>query len=62
MIPFVGLLLGPVAFILGLVALRRKRADGPAHALAAVLLGALVSLTNWIGLYLIWIGITSPQG
>jgi hypothetical protein len=56
MVPGLGLLLGPVAVVLGAVAQRRGKADadftarGPAAA--AVVFGALTALTNWAGLAL----------
>ena len=56
LIPFVGLLMGPLAFFLGIVAWWQYRIDpwdkglGPAGA--AIILGFLVSLTMWTGLAL----------
>jgi hypothetical protein len=63
LIPGLGLGLGPAAIVWGLLALLRGRRDseftarGPATA--AVLLGALTSLTNWIGLTLVIRGLTA---
>lgn len=63
LIPGVGLLLGPVAMVLGLVARRRGlkepgfTAAGPARA--AVLLGGVITLTNWIGLVMMIAGLTA---
>ncbi len=51
-----GLILGPMAFILGLVAWRQVQNDGGAKrssARAAVFLGGLVLFTNWVGFALI---------
>jgi hypothetical protein len=56
MVPGLGLLLGPVAAVLGAVAGRRGRANpdftarGPASA--AVVFGAMTAVTNWAGLAL----------
>src|SRR5258708_4833634 len=56
LIPFVGLVMGPVAFFLGIVAWWQYRIDpwdkglGPAGA--AMILGLLVSVTMWTGLAL----------
>jgi hypothetical protein len=57
LIPFVGLLLGPVALILGVIAWRQTRKNpwkkglGPVGA--ALLLGLLITVTMWSGLALI---------
>ena len=60
LIPGVGLVLGPIAIILGLVAGYRGRSDPEytfqAPARAALVLGGLVAVTNWIGLVLIVLG------
>jgi hypothetical protein len=57
MIPVVGAVLGPFAVLLGVLALWRPRPGAilTAHAsgYAAVVLGGLVTLTNWAGLTLI---------
>lgn len=61
LIPLVGLVAGPLAIALGCYAwLRdRKEADftavGPRNA--SVLLGALITLTNWLGLTLMVLGL-----
>jgi hypothetical protein len=62
MIPLVGLVLGPAALVLGLLGRRLERGNsserGTAQATAAIVLGALTTLTNWIGLLLIVHGLT----
>jgi hypothetical protein len=64
-IPFVGLVLGPAAFLLGLLSYRRGEADlaasGNGHALAAMLVGALTGLTNWVGVGLMVFGLMTAQ-
>jgi hypothetical protein len=61
LIPFVGLFAGPLAGALGAVAWARDRqsdgfnAWGPLSA--SVFLGALITLTNWVGLLLIVLGL-----
>jgi hypothetical protein len=59
-IPGLGLLLGPLAVVLGALADRRGQADATftaqAHARAAVLLGLALTLTNWLGLLLMLLG------
>jgi hypothetical protein len=51
LIPCVGLLLGPVAFILGILGVRyaqaHPKAKGMGHAIAGIVLGGLTSLGNW---------------
>ncbi len=63
MVPLAGLVLGPAALVLGLLAWRRvKAANDPASAGpagAAIVLGSLVMVTNWVGVALIVIGLTS---
>jgi hypothetical protein len=60
LIPFVGMILGPIAALLGWRALRRGQrqpdfnADGP--GLAAVVLGLAEAVTQWAGAALIWLG------
>jgi hypothetical protein len=57
LIPFVGLLLGPLAVILGCVAVRSVGDDASARnrAKAAILFGACVTGTQWLGLALmVW--------
>jgi hypothetical protein len=57
LIPVLGALLGPVAVLLGALTLWRRKAqpEFTAHgpALAAVVLGSLITLTNWAGLALV---------
>lgn len=63
LVPFVGLLLGPVGLALGAVAWARGRNDpsfrGLGPATAAVVLGGLSLVTNWVGLVLMVIGLRS---
>jgi hypothetical protein len=62
LIPFLGLILGPLALVLGILAWRRAKADPALQsgvALAAVVLGALILVTNWVGLVLMIIGLRS---
>ena len=63
LIPFVGLALGPAALGLGVVAWWRNRANPnpqqAGRARAAMILGTLTLLTNWGGLVLMWLGLTS---
>ena len=60
-VPGVGLFAGPVAFVLGVIARRRGRRDphftasGP--ALAAVVLGALTTVSNWVGFVFMYLGL-----
>jgi hypothetical protein len=64
LIPLVGLVLGPLAFVLGFVAWYRGQGDplqkGLGPALAAMLLGGLVAVTNWLGVALMIYGLWSP--
>lgn len=50
LIPCLGLLLGPVALILGILGLRavskNKKAKGTGHAIAGIVLGGLATLGN----------------
>ena len=63
LIPFLGLILGPLsAFLASRVRRKAKNdpgftADGPARA--AVVLGVLTGVTNWVGLGLMVIGLRS---
>lgn len=54
LIPFVGAVLGPIAFVLGIVGLRAVRREprvrGTAHATVALVLGGLTGLLHWGGL------------
>ncbi len=57
LIPFVGLLLGPIAVVLGCLAVRTVGDDASARhrAKASILFGACVAVTQWLGLALmIW--------
>src|SRR5262249_55485707 len=60
LIPFVGLVLGPLAALLGTIAHQRGKSEpafkGQAPALAAIVLGLLVALTNWVGVALMVVG------
>jgi hypothetical protein len=51
LIPCAGLLLGPAAFILGILGLRYVKAHpsakGTGHAIAGIVLGSLTTLGNW---------------
>jgi hypothetical protein len=51
LIPCAGLLLGPAAFILGILGLRYVKvhptAKGTGHAIAGIVLGGLTTLGNW---------------
>ena len=61
LIPLAGLLFGPLALILGLIAWRRKEDPSGArisnHALAAMVLGSLIAVTNWLGFTLMVIAV-----
>jgi hypothetical protein len=63
LIPGLGLVLGPAVVVWGLVAIVRGRRDAEftAHgpAAAAILLGVLISVTNWIGVLLMIRGMTA---
>jgi hypothetical protein len=64
LIPGAGLLLGPLALLLGVVARRRGKTD-PAFtanhlATAAIILGGLLSVTTWLGLVLMLLGLRRP--
>ena len=62
LVPFLGLICGPLALVLGIIAWRNDRASPDAAkgpALAAIILGSLTLLTNWGGLVLMWIGLRS---
>jgi len=51
LIPCAGLLLGPAAFVLGILGLRYLKvnptAKGTGHAIAGIVLGSLTTLANW---------------
>lgn len=61
LIPGLGLFLGPVAVVLAMRVRRRGRDDpefkGGDLAKAAILLGAALTLTNWLGLLLMILGL-----
>jgi hypothetical protein len=61
LIPFAGLVLGPLAFLWGLRSYRRGEAElaasGNGHALAAMIIGGLATLTNWVGVLLMLFGL-----
>jgi hypothetical protein len=63
LIPIAGLVLGPIAVVLGVVAALRGRADPAFSAripvIAAVVIGSIDSLTNWGGVVLMWFGLMS---
>ena len=63
LIPVAGLVLGPIAVVLGLLAAYRGRADSAFTAripvTAAVVIGSIDALTNWGGVVLMWLGLTS---
>jgi hypothetical protein len=65
LIPFAGLVLGPAAFLLGLLSYRRGETDlaasGNGHALAGMLIGGLAALTNWVGVLLMVAGLASAR-
>src|SRR4051812_29513822 len=61
LIPGVGLLFGPAALLLGLFARLRGLSDPTfffiAPTWAGVVLGAIVAVTNWVGLWLMMMGL-----
>jgi len=63
LIPVVGLLLGPVALLWGAIAHQRGKGDpqytARSAALGAVVFGAVITITNWVGLGLIVLGMHS---
>jgi len=60
MIPFFGLVLGPLAVIMGLLGRRSERKQpserGAGQAMAAVVLGTATLVTNWTALYFLLLG------
>ena len=66
LIPFVGLVLGPVAVVLALAAWRQAGRDPSVrrsgHIRAALILGTATLLANGIGLALMVLGLTSDGG
>ena len=65
LIPFVGLVFGPMALVLGFIAwLQARRGPhllGLGPALAGMILGGIISLTNWTGLALMIYGLLSER-
>jgi hypothetical protein len=63
LIPVAGLVLGPIAVVLGLLAAYWGRADSAFTAripvTAAVVIGTIDALTNWGGVVLMWFGLAS---
>ena len=63
LIPGVGLVLGPAAVVLSLLAYRQEKATqrrkGKSPALGVLTLGAAVLVTNWVGVLLMIYGLTS---
>jgi hypothetical protein len=61
LVPGAGLLLGPLAVVLALLARHRGKSDpgftAHAPAKAALLLGSLIGITNWVGLALMLAGL-----
>jgi len=61
LIPLVGLVMGPVALLLGFLAYRRGQEDvvtsGNAHAIAGMVFGGVIALTNWVGVLLMLYGL-----
>jgi hypothetical protein len=55
LMPGLGLLLGPLAVVLGYMAVRSAGEDAPARnrAKASILFGVLITLTQWLGITLI---------
>ena len=62
LIPGVGLVLGPIALVLGLIAWNRGRLEPPnkrgGHVTGALLVGSLLVVTNWLGILLMWLGLS----
>jgi hypothetical protein len=63
LIPLVGLVMGPVALVLGVLAYRTERAGPPVKghspALGVVTLATVILITNWAGLLLMIYGWTT---
>jgi hypothetical protein len=63
LVPFAGLVLGPVAVVLAVIAWRQGQADPaakrPGHVMAALFLGTVTLLANGIGLALMAVGLRS---
>lgn len=63
LIPGLGLLLGPAAVVLGFLgrayAKTEPECTAPDQATVAILLGSLITVTNWVGLTLMILGWTA---
>ncbi len=63
LIPGVGVVLGPIAVVLSLLAYRREKAGPPRRgrspALAVLILSACVLVTNWVGVLLMAYGLAT---
>src|SRR5947209_14190573 len=61
LIPLLGLVLGPVALVLGSIAWRRDQSLGGEKSVnparAAIFLGVLVLVTNWVGFSFMLLGL-----
>lgn len=61
LIPCLGLILGPIALIFGILALKyanlHPTAKGTGHAITGIVLGSLASLANLVGLVFVVMGI-----
>ncbi len=62
MVPILGLLLAPLSVVMGWIALRHGRSvpefRGRALCVAAMIIGGLVAVTQWAGLWLMIRGLT----
>ncbi|HVS34184.1 MAG TPA: hypothetical protein VMS17_01300 [Gemmataceae bacterium] len=60
-IPCLGLLIGPAAFILGILGVRYRNrnptAGGLGHAISGIVMGSLTSLANWGMVLFVVVGI-----
>jgi len=66
LIPFVGLLLGPLAVLFGILGLRHVKSNpadkGASHAIAGIVLGAMELVANWLGLMFVLHGLATVIG
>lgn len=66
LIPFAGLVFGPMALLAGILGLRHAKSNphdkGASHAVTGIVLGAVELLANWLGLGLILVGLASLIG
>jgi hypothetical protein len=66
LIPFVGLVMGPVALVLGFIAWQRghvvDKGRGIGPTWASMLLGGFVTLTQWLGLALMLYSLFGERG